>query len=135
VHPAVDLAMLGDARDLARLRDGARRLFALVASKPFARIVSRVVAGPDGETPAGLAADAALDRWLLATCTDHQHPVGSCRMGPAADARSVVDPQLRVLGADGLRVADASIMPESPRANTHLACVMIGEHAAALIGS
>jgi choline dehydrogenase-like flavoprotein len=134
VHPTVDLAMLDDDRDLARLRDGARRLFALVSSPPFDRIASRVVAGPDGESPADLASAVALDRWLLATCTDHQHPVGSCRMGAADDAGSVVDPQLRVLGVDGLRVADASIMPESPRANTHLACVMVGERAAELIG-
>jgi 5-(hydroxymethyl)furfural/furfural oxidase len=48
-------------------------------------------------------------------------------MGSAEDPRSVVDPACRVIGVDGLRVIDGSIMPENPRANTHLTCVMIGE--------
>lgn len=124
-HPVVDLRMLADERDLDRLRDGARRLFAIVASEPFRRIA----------TPATSAVppEDELDAWLLATCTDHQHPASTCRMGDPADDRTVVDPQCRVLGIDGLRVVDASVMPESPRANIHLTCVAIGEHAAALI--
>jgi choline dehydrogenase-like flavoprotein len=52
-------------------------------------------------------------------------------MGRADDPRSVVDTDCRVIGIDGLRVADASIMPECPRANLHLSCVMIAEHVAA----
>jgi choline dehydrogenase len=59
------------------------------------------------------------------------HPGGTCRMGRGRDA--VVDPQLRVRGLDGLRVADASIMPTVVNAQTHAACVMIGERAAELI--
>ena len=53
------------------------------------------------------------------------HPGGTCRMGRGHDA--VVDPQLRVRGIDGLRVADASIMPTVVNAQTHAACVMIGK--------
>jgi len=56
------------------------------------------------------------------------HPVGSCRMGSDPDA--VVDPQLRVQGVTGLRIADASVMPTLISGNTHAACVMIGERAA-----
>jgi choline dehydrogenase len=52
-------------------------------------------------------------------------------MGAADDPRAVVDPTCRVNGVDGLRVIDAAIMPTIPRANLHLACVMIGEHMAA----
>ena len=61
----------------------------------------------------------------------HQHPVGTCKMG--RDAEAVVDPQLRVHGVAGLRVADASIMPVITAGNTNAACMMIGEKAADLI--
>jgi len=61
------------------------------------------------------------------------HPVGTCRMG--SDDDSVVDPQLRVRGVDGLRVADASVMPTIIRGHTHAPSVLIGEKAADLIRS
>jgi choline dehydrogenase len=61
------------------------------------------------------------------------HPAGTCKMGPATDTVAVVDPSLRVRGVDGLRIADASVMPEVVNATTHAACVMIGEKAAQLV--
>jgi 5-(hydroxymethyl)furfural/furfural oxidase len=54
-------------------------------------------------------------------------------MGAVNDPRAVVDPDCRVIGIEGLRVVDASVMPEIPRANTHLTTVMIAEHMAARI--
>jgi choline dehydrogenase len=61
------------------------------------------------------------------------HGAGTCRMGPAADPAAVVDASLRVRGVEGLRVVDASIMPEVVNATTNAACVMIGEKASELI--
>jgi len=73
---------------------------------------------PDGD---------ALDDWMRAHCFDSQHAAGTCRMGPVSNPRTVVDPDCRVLGIDGLRVIDCSVMPEIVRANTHLSTVMIAE--------
>jgi choline dehydrogenase-like flavoprotein len=56
-------------------------------------------------------------------------------MGRPDDSWAVVDPACRVLGLQGVRVADASVMPDLPRANPHLTCVAIGERVANLIGS
>jgi choline dehydrogenase len=72
--------------------------------------------------------DAARQRGT--TCF---HSMGTCRMGPATDPRAVVDDELRVHGIEGLRVADASIMPTMPSANIHAATLMIGEKAADLL--
>lgn len=144
--PRIELNMLSDERDLVRLRDGARRLFTLAAHPAVRAVSERIVpAGDDDHAPAGelngrgamahLATDEALDHYLLTAVTNAQHPVGTCRMGVAGDPRAVVDPACRVIGIDGLRVVDASIMPEVPRANTHLTCIMIGELMASRLGA
>lgn len=62
------------------------------------------------------------------------HVTGTCRMGRPDDPDAVVDSQCRVIGLDGLRVVDASIMPCVPSANTNLPAIMIAERAADLIG-
>ena len=74
--------------------------------------------------------DALVD-WVRDTASTIFHPVGTCRMGTGPDA--VVDPQLRVRGVDGLRVADASIMPTLGGGNTNAPVIMIAEKAADLI--
>src|SRR6185369_8631169 len=55
--------------------------------------------------------------WMRRTCWTYHHPVGTCSMGPASDPFAVVDDRGRVHGIDGLRVADASVMPDVPSAN------------------
>ena len=75
--------------------------------------------------------DAELMQAIRENAESVHHPVGTCKMG--VDAGAVVNPRLEVNGTEGLRVADASIMPRIPRGNTHAACVMIGEKAADLI--
>lgn len=82
---------------------------------------------------AAIKSDAELAAFVRRAADTIYHGAGTCRMGPAADAGAVVDAALRVRGVDGLRVADASIMPEVVNATTHAACVMIGEKAADLI--
>ena len=77
------------------------------------------------------ARGAALTDFVRSNATTVWHPVGTCRMG--RDRMAVVDPQLRVHGIDGLRVADASVMPTIPTGNTNAPAIMIGEHAAELI--
>ncbi|AEF41148.1 GMC family oxidoreductase [Hoyosella subflava] len=81
--------------------------------------------------PAGTPLDDVLDTCLTQYAHTLYHPVGTCRMG--SDEQSVVDPKLRVRGVDGLRVADASIMPSIIRGHTHAPSVVIGEKAADLI--
>jgi len=77
--------------------------------------------------------DETLERALESCSHTLYHPVGTCRMG--RDERSVVDPQLRVRGVQGLRVADASVMPTIIRGHTHAPAVVIGEEAADLIAA
>ena len=72
-----------------------------------------------------------LRAYVRETAITYHHQVGTCKMGVDADA--VVDPQLRVRGVEGLRVADASVMPFVCSGNTHAATVMIGERAAELV--
>ena len=132
--PIIEECMLSDGRDLERLRDGVRRLFALAGHAAFDEIAGEMWVGDIfGGGMRGIesfGSDEALDRWLLEECVDCFHIVGTCRMGAVSDRRTVVDPDCRVVGVDGLRVIDASIMPEVPRANTHLTTVMVAEHMA-----
>jgi choline dehydrogenase len=74
---------------------------------------------------------AQLRDWIINNTGAYYHFAGSCKMG--IDRLAVVDPQLKVYGVDGLRIADGSIMPTIPSANTHTTIVMIGERAAEFI--
>ena len=78
-------------------------------------------------------ADADLDAHIRANSITVHHPIGTCKMGPAADRMAVVDPQLRVLGTESLRVVDGSVMPTLVGGNINAPIIMIAEKAADLI--
>jgi choline dehydrogenase len=130
IDPAVEERMLSDRSDLVRMRDGVRRLREICLQPAVTDIAHRVEYGATGRSMDEALAASELDDWLFAECSDAQHASGTCRMGAADDPRSVVDPECRVIGCTGLRVIDASIMPEVPRANTHLTTVAIAERMA-----
>ena len=132
VDPAVDERMLDHELDRIRMRDGIRRLLDLAASDPVAAITAApVVAAHPLPVPAPGAPDSELDEWILKVATDAQHICGTARMGTGDD--SVVDTHCRVHGISRLRVADASVFPRVPRANTHLAVLAVAERAADLM--
>ena len=114
-----------EGEDMRVLIEGIRLGRKIVEAAPFNRLRgSEISPGPE-------VADAALDSYISRNAQTYYHPVGTCKMG--VDAMAVVDPELRVRGLEGLRVADASIMPTIPRANTNAATIMIAERAADLI--
>jgi choline dehydrogenase len=125
-HPIIEENMLDDASDGLRMRDGVKRLLDLARRPAFRDIAQTIAIGPDGGIDA-LDSDTAIDAWALANCGDAQHGTSTCRMGATNDPTTVVDSDCRVLGFEGLRVIDASVMPSVPCANTHLTTVMIAE--------
>ncbi|HMT14948.1 MAG TPA: GMC oxidoreductase, partial [Aestuariivirga sp.] len=86
----------------------------------------------DGEIQPGshLQSDAEIDSFIREHAESAYHPCGSCRMGAKDDPLAVVDPECRVIGIDGLRVADSSIMPQVTNGNLNAPSLMIGEKAA-----
>jgi choline dehydrogenase len=124
--PAIDPNYLDEPADVDVLVSGMELIRETMASR-FIKggVQGEISPGPQYPTRADLAKE------VLNRATTVYHPVGTCRMG--VDERAVVDPQLRVRGVEGLRVADASIMPSIVGGNTNAASMMIGEHAAAMI--
>jgi choline dehydrogenase len=124
--PAVDPRYLSDPRDLDLAVD------ALLACREIGRAEAFQNIGAREVWPGSAAMSRAdLAAYVRATASTIWHPVGSCKMG--VDAVAVVDPRLRVHGIEGLRVADASIMPTVTSGNTNATCIMIGEKAADLL--
>ena len=114
-----------DVETLQRAMREARRIAAMPA---LARLSGEELApGPNVDD------DASLETYIRERVATTYHPVGTCKMGPSADPLAVVDARLRVHGLDGLRVADASIMPNLIGGNTSAPSMMIGERAAHFI--
>ena len=100
---------------------------------PLRNLLMRTMVCPGATLDALVADDAALEAWLRENITGFFHPVGTCRMGALNDDLAVVDPAGRVRGVEGLRIADASVMPAIVRATTNLTAIMIGEKMAQTI--
>lgn len=124
--PAIDPGYLTDPVDLDILVAGVQRAREIAGQAPFARHTR-------GELAPGAAVrgPVQLRTWVRGNVVTLHHPTSTCAMGGAESA--VCDPQLRVRGVAGLRVADASVMPAVPRGNTHAPTVALAERAADLI--
>ena len=129
VQPLLDFNLLGDPADRRRLRDGLRLSLELGQHAAFRDILGSRVAPGDAD----LTTDDALDAWMMREVTTTNHISGTCKMGGVGDTAAVVDEYGRVHGVDGLRVVDASIMPDCVRANTNATTMMIGERVADLM--
>jgi choline dehydrogenase len=110
--------------DTAVLTEGIDLIRRLVRTRALGRSIGT-------EVEPGL--DEDLEGWLPANVAGYWHPIGTCRMGRSSDPSAVVDPDGRVHGTDGLVVADASIFPTTPRANTNLPTIGIAELIASTI--
>jgi len=131
--PAIDPAYLSDSADVASLVEGVRMAREFAVASPLAKVCTEELApGPEVHT------DTEVREWIRRDLGTLYHPVGTCAMGgdsrlAVAKITSVVDPELRVRGVEGLRVVDASVMPSVPRGNTNAPTIAIAERAADLI--
>ncbi len=126
--PAILFNYLADATDRADLREGVAILRDVLSQVALSRFAgAEIFPGPATQ------GREAIDAWIAQTLETCYHPVGTCRMGNAHASDVVVDPECRVRGIDGLRVVDASIMPEIVSANTNATTIMIAEKASDLI--
>jgi len=124
--PRIFLNLFAEPGDLAGMVRSLRLSRHIYAQSPLRELIAREnLPGEEVES------DAALAEHIRRHATHRAHPASSCSMGTGEEA--VVDAELRVRGIDGLRIADASVMPALPRGNPNLAIMMIGEKAADLV--
>jgi choline dehydrogenase len=125
--PLIDPDYLAAEADRICLREGLRLARRIGESPALARYKRHDLSPTAGDCES----EASMDAWIRQGANTIFHPVGTCRMGN--DPQSVVDPELRVRGVQGLRVADASVMPLVIGGNTSAPTMMIGEKAADLM--
>ncbi len=127
--PSIDFKFFENEFDLQRCREMVRTAADLGRHPHFSDIIEERLRPSDDE----LESDDELNAFIRRTVVSGQHLTSSCRMGPASDDMAVVDQYGCVHGLEGLRVADASVMPNAVRANTNCTTMMIGERIADFI--
>ena len=127
--PLIDPQFLTHSDDIRRLVAGFKRVRQIFENKAFNAIRLTEL------YTAGVSSDDEIAAWIRKRADSLYHPVGTCRMGEASDPASVVGPDLKVHGVEGLRVADASIMPRIISGNTNAAAMMIGWRAGGIIAA
>jgi choline dehydrogenase-like flavoprotein len=129
VRPVLHPGFLEAREDVETLQRALREARRITSMPALARLSGAEIApGPEVDDD-----DASMETYIRERVATTYHPVGTCKMGPATDPLAVVDARLRVHGLDGLRVADASIMPNLIGGNTSAPSMMIGERAAHFI--
>ncbi len=129
VQPALHYNYLSEPFDRARLRHGIRLALRLAERSELAPLLGQRIEPADSD----LASDDALDQWLLREATTFSHISCTCKMGPSDDPLAVVDQYGKIHGLEGLRIADASIMPDLVRAPINPAVIMVAERVADFI--
>ncbi|MBY8977791.1 GMC family oxidoreductase N-terminal domain-containing protein [Rhodobacteraceae bacterium NNCM2] len=129
-HPAIHPNYLATQTDCDAMVEGIKIARRIAKHAP---LVDKVTGEHSPGSSVGEDDDAAILDWIRNTATTIYHPTGTCKMGPATDKAAVVDSRLRVHGIEGLRVADASIMPQIVSGNTNAPAIMIGERASDFI--
>ena len=124
--PIIDYGYLNDSRDTKILLKGIK-----IVRQFFKTTVMNNLNAKEVAPGIDVTNDAELEKFLKATALSVYHPVGTCKMG--LDSTSVVDPELRVHGVEGLRVADASILPQLISGNTNAICNVIGVKCADMV--
>ncbi|HLW71676.1 MAG TPA: GMC family oxidoreductase N-terminal domain-containing protein [Candidatus Binataceae bacterium] len=126
VPPEIHINFVNDSEDVRRMLEGVRIAWRVMHGPHLSPYIKEIL----GLTQEIVDSDSALADFIRDNCTTNFHPVATARMGPESDRMAVVDQYCRVHGVEGLRVVDASVMPNIVRANTNLTCIMIGERVA-----
>ncbi|PJK30933.1 choline dehydrogenase [Minwuia thermotolerans] len=120
--PSIQFNYMSNEKDWADFRTCIRLSREIFAQPAFERF-----AGPEIAPGDEVTTDEALDDFIRGAVESAYHPCGTCRMGDPDDAEAVVDPEGRVIGADGLRVADSSVFPRITNGNLNGPSIMVGE--------
>ena len=129
IQPSLDYNYLADPFDRERLREAIQLCLKLAEDGRFKDLIGERIEPTDAD----LESDEALDRWMLREAHTYSHISCTCKMGLSSDLMAVVDQYGNVYGTKGLRVVDASIMPDLVRAPINPTVLMIGERMMELI--